>query len=285
MNSSTATFSTFPRQLRRFPLLQSNPIFEPKRRVWRQPWVAGCLLFLALTATAPVSAQATKTVSHSSQSWLGYFNQSRFSKRWGSWVDAHYRTKDNLVKSSTLAMLRLGATYYINTNTKITAGYAYINHFPTDNHKNISQPEHRPWQQVQWHSNSTRFKVMQWVRLEERFRRKILNDNALNEGFHFNWRTRYNVLLQVPLSKKAFQPGSFSLSASNEIFINWGKKIVYNTFDQNRFFVGLHYHTNSHDWLQFGYMNVFQQLAGGNSYKSTHALRLFYFQNLNFTKN
>jgi hypothetical protein len=242
-------------------------------------------VFILFFAAANVAnAQPTKTVTHVSQTWLGYFNQSRLSNHWGIWADAHYRTKENLVQGSTLAMLRLGGTYYLNNNTKLTAGYAYINHFPADNHKNISQPEHRPWQQVQWHNNSARFKLVQWVRLEERFRRKILNNDALADGYNFNWRTRYNILMQIPLAKKAFQPGTLSLAVSNEVFINFGKKIVYNTFDQNRFFVGFHLHTSTHDWLQFGYMNVFQQLATGNQYKSVHALRIFFFQNLDFRK-
>jgi len=44
--------------------------------------------------------------------------------------------------------------------------------------------------------------------------------------------------------------------------------------------VGFAYHINKHDNFQFGYMNVFQQLAAGNLYRSNHVARLFYFHNL-----
>jgi hypothetical protein len=67
---------------------------------------------------------------------------------------------------------------------------------------------------------------------------------------------------------------------NNELHVNFGKNIVYNYFDPNRFFVGLSYHVNARDNFQFGYMNIFQQLAGGNSYRSLDAIRLFYFHNL-----
>ena len=87
-----------------------------------------------------------------------------------------------------------------------------------------------------------------------------------------------------PLSKKRFQPKSLSFVVNDEVHINFGKQIVYNYFDQNRFFLGFTYHVNKHDNLQFGYMNVFQQLAAGNKYRSNHVARVFYFHNLDLRK-
>lgn len=40
------------------------------------------------------------------------------------------------------------------------------------------------------------------------------------------------------------------------------------------------YQLSAHSNLQFGYMNVFQQLAAGSTYRNIHAIRLFVFQNL-----
>jgi hypothetical protein len=125
---------------------------------------------------------------------------------------------------------------------------------------------------------------MQWLRLEERFRRKIKNDDEWADGYSFNWRLRYNVVAQFPLNKNAYAPGTFSLAASNEVFINFGKQILYNYFDQNRFFIGLQYHLNKRDLLQAGYLNQFQQLSSGYLFRELHNVRLFYFHNLNFEK-
>ena len=36
--------------------------------------------------------------------------------------------------------------------------------------------------------------------------------------------------------------------------------------------------------VQFGYMNLFQQLPAGNQFKNIHAARVFYFHNLDFRK-
>jgi hypothetical protein len=242
------------------------------------------LLLALLVCLVHCSNAQQKTVMDSRQIWTGYFNQTRFSDKWGGWADLHLRTKENFVDQFSQSVFRFGLTYYLNTDTKLTAGYAFINHFPSDNHKNISQPEHRPWQQLQWHTKYPKLKLMQWFRLEERLRRKIENDNELADGYNFNFRARYNILAQVALNKQPFKPGTFSFVLSNEVFVNFGKEILYNTYDQNRLFAGFHYHVNKHDNLQFGYMNVYQQLAAGNRYRSIHAARVFYFHQIDLTK-
>lgn len=254
----------------------------------KQLCINGIILFsISLLTGLPPEAMAQngKTTTTYQQVWTGYFNQARFSDRWGMWTDVHFRTKDNWVEDAGQFIFRTGLTYYLNDRTKLTAGYAFINHFPADNHKNISQPEQRPWQQVQWHSNSSRFKLMQWVRLEERFRRKIASDDALAEGYNFNWRARYNIMMQFPLGKEAFKRNTLALAINNETMVNFGREITYNYFDQNRLFAGFHWYFSAHSWLQFGYMNLFQQQSAGNQYRVVHSARLFYFQNLDFRKS
>ncbi len=240
---------------------------------------------IILASFLPLSGRTqAKQVTEEQQTWLGYFNQTRLSKNWGTWTDIHLRTKEDFFTQYSQALFRLGLTYYLNNDAKLTAGYAYVHHFPGDNHRNVSQPEHRPWQQLQWHTRFSKLRLMQWFRLEERFRRKILNDEELADGYLFNFRARYNILGQFALGREPFRPGSLSLVLSNEVFVNFGKEIVYNSFDQNRAFAGFALHLNSHDNLQFGYMNVFQQQAAGNRYRSNHVARVFYFHNLDLRK-
>ena len=241
------------------------------------------LLFLWILSFHSLWAQS-KNTDNISQIWLGYFNQTRFSDRWGSWTDLHLRTKEDFTNKFSQSIVRLGLTYYLNNVTKLTIGYAYVSLYPGDTHKKITQPEHRPWQQLQWHTTFSKTRLMQWIRLEERYRRKILNDSTLADGYNFNFKIRYNILYEVPLNKKGFVPKSLAFVINDELHINFGKEIVYNYCDQNRFFVGLKYQTNGHDNLQFGYMNVFQQLASGNKYKNIHAARVFYFHNLDLRK-
>ena len=224
-------------------------------------------VFIFLCFFPATFSQTQKNTTEVKQIWLGYFNQTRLSDHWGLWADLHLRTKDDFVHKLSQGITRLGLTYYLNDATRLTAGYAFVNNFPGDSHKNISQPENRLWQQLQWHTKYKKVRTMQWIRLEERWRHKILNNDELADGYNYSWRIRYNLFYQVPLSKKGFAPNTLSFVANDEVHINFGKKIVYNYFDQNRFFLGFAYQTNAHDNLQFGYINVFQQLTAGNKYK------------------
>jgi len=240
------------------------------------------LSFFALTISFAASAQ-TKETEHLEQLWFAFFNQTRFSNHWGTWVDLHLRTKDNFVDNLSQTILRVGLTYYVNDDIRLTVGYAYVTAYPADNFK-VSRPENRIWQQMQWFTRGKKTRTMQWLRLEERYRRKIASDSTLADGYNFNFRIRYNYLYQVPLTSKGFNPGGLAFVLNDELHINFGKEITYNYFDQNRFFVGLSYQTGKMSNIQFGYMNVFQQLAAGNKYKVINAARIYYFQNFDLRK-
>ncbi len=250
----------------------------------KRKWIFIPLFILSLLMTGNgVNAQAKQT-EKISQVWLGYLNQTRLSNKWGIWLDVHLRTKEDLFTNFSQALFRAGLTYYITDATRFTAGYTYVNFFPADAHKKISQPEHRPWQQLLWQTKYGKKRMMQWFRLEERLRKKILNDSTLADGYAFNWRMRYNILYEVPLSKKGIVPGSFSFIVNDEVHVNFGKEIVNNYFDQNRFFIGLKYQVSETNNLQFGYLNVFQQLPASGRYRSISAPRIFYFNNLDLRK-
>lgn len=242
------------------------------------------LFLLLLLAASSLPGQTAKLTTESSATWLGWFNQSRLSNRWGLWAEGQVRTQEQLIGDLGTALVRLGATYYAGDQTKLTAGYAYVHFFAADNHPNTYLPEHRPWQQLQWHTRYGRWRMMNWLRLEERYRRRLDSAGELGQGYDFNFRARANFLFLYPLRSAGPQPGSLSVVLSNEVMVNFGKKVVLNYFDQNRFFAGLAFHTNAHDNLQFGYMNLFQQLGSGNRYRNLHTLRIFYFHNLDLRK-
>ncbi len=61
----------------------------------------------------------------------------------------------------------------------------------------ISQPEHRPWQQVQWHANRkvARYSVPQAGRT---IRRKIKDNDELGEGIISIGKRGYNLYADAP---------------------------------------------------------------------------------------
>lgn len=238
------------------------------------------IAWIVLIVSANTVFAQQKQTTHIQQTWLGYINQTRLSDHWGLWLDLQLRSKEDFVKDLSTSIIRPGITYFANDRLRFTAGYAFVNFFPADDHSGISQPEHRPWQQVYWTMPGKRSRVVNIIRLEERFRRKIKDADELADGYNFNYRVRYNTMLLLPLSKNAFAANTLSVSINNEVMVNFGKQIINNYFDQNRFLLGFAYHVNAKDFLQFGYMNLFQQLPAGNRYKMLHVARVYFYHNI-----
>jgi long-subunit fatty acid transport protein len=216
---------------------------------------------------------------HEEQTWFAYFNQTRISKRSGAWVDLHLRFTGDFFDHVGLSIARAGYMYYLTDQVKLTAAYAYANRYSTTGGPTV--PEHRPWQQIQWTEKKKDFVMMQWIRLEERFRNRVVADQLTNK-YDFNYRIRYNMAFTIPLKGKQLLPNTPFLFANNEVMINFGKQVVNNYFDQNRAFLGVGYQFTSHLNAQLGYMYIFQQLPGGNEYLNINAIRLFVFHNLDF---
>jgi hypothetical protein len=226
-----------------------------------------------------------KSIVREEQMWFGVFNQTRLSKRWGTWSDIHFRLKNGFIQDPSQFLIRLGPTFYFSDNVRFTFAYNLVNHFPDENHPEFSVVEHRPFQQLQWYSRFPKTRLMQWIRLDERFRPKLTQSGKLAGGYDFNWRLRYNYAFFIPLTKKGLNPGSLQFLINDEIMFNFGKKIVYNYFDQNRLFAGLVYQFTPESHVQMGYMNIFQQQSSGNKYRSLHCIRLFYSHNINLRRN
>lgn len=209
------------------------------------------------------------------QLWFGYFNQTRITNKFGFWIDVHYRQTENFINRPFQFLIRPALTYYIKDNLRFMGGYALVEHFPAKGNS-TTRPEHRAWQQIWWNQKYSGYTTLQWLRLEERFNRKI-SDDILQEGYNFSYRLRYNLSFFIPLKGKEMAAKTPFIAVANEVFFNFGDKVIYNTFDQNRFFVGAGYQFTPHFNVQLGYLNVFQQEASGSNYLSTNAIRLFVF--------
>jgi hypothetical protein len=228
-----------------------------KRSIFRYLLILPVLIIhFSLLAQAP-----EKQVHSREQLWLGYFNQTRFSNKWGMWVDVHYRMTDNFVDRPFQFLFRPAVTYFIKDNLRVNVGYILVEHLPPKG-LNTTRAEHRAWQQIWWNQKYTGLTTLQWLRLEQRFNKKVVADEKL-DGYNYAFRVRYNFSFFIPLKGKEMAPQTPFAAIANEVLLNFGDKVVYNTFDQNRLFVGLGYQFNPHLNAQLGYMNVYQQEGSG----------------------
>ena len=229
-----------------------------------------------------LKAQDTKKVDVVSQYWITYSGKFKVRNKLELMAESTLRSVDHSINKVTQNLVLVGLSWSVNDFIKLAAGYQHVSIFPGNSKITVTQPEYRPWQQIQFGNNFSLKKITQRLRLEERFRKVLINDSTLALDNAFNFRFRYNVLGEFPLSKKEAILKRLSLILSEEIFINIGKQVVFNYFDQNRVFVGLKFKINEGNNIQLGYLDLFQQLPSGNKFRNLHILRLSYFQNLDF---
>lgn len=237
------------------------------------------LFVLFIVASLSLQAQAPeKHIENREQLWFGYFNQTRLTSKFGLWADIHYRRTENFADRPFQFLVRPALTYFIKDNLRVNVGYAFVSHFPGKGLE-TTRFEHRPWQQIWWNQKYTGLTTLQWLRLEQRFNEKVVAD-VKQDGYNYNFRVRYNFSFFIPLKGHEMKANTPFAAVMNEIFLNFGERIVYNTFDQNRLFAGFGYQFSPHLNAQLGYMNVYQQEASGSNYFSTHTIRLFVFHSL-----
>ena len=200
----------------------------------------------------------------------------------GTWVDLHHRTTDNFINRPLQSLGRFGLTFFATNQFRITAGYCFAYNYPTESFHS-SKLEHRPWQQLFFKQEYQKIQSIQLLRLEERYNQEVLNNEVTNNYVYTN-RLRYSYMLLIPFSKNGIEPNTVFGVINNEIFVNFGKNITYNTFDQNRFFVGLGHQLSKSSSVHLGYMNIYQQHASGNKFSESHCIRLFFYHNIDFRK-
>jgi hypothetical protein len=218
--------------------------------------------------------QGTKEVNQQMQTWISLNTVTKFSDHWGIVADAHIR-ENEFFESNNFYFLRGGITYIPNASVSLTAGYAHMWLAPTKEGWSTYADENRIYQQAQLVTKVGKVSILQRLRNEQRWQEKMANDEPTGE-LRFTDRIRYLASFTIPVFSNKKLP---SLVLSDELLIHFGKEVVYNTFDQNRLFIGIKQNINPKLSYDFGYMNVYQEKYSGYQYDMNHTLRLFFYLN------
>lgn len=221
-----------------------------------------------------------KEINQKTQTWISLNSINKFSDRWGIVADVHIRWDEFLVDNN-FYFLRGGVTYIPNKLVSLTAGYAHMWLAPSNPDWTTYSDENRIYQQVNLNTVAGKVGIVQRIRNEQRWQEKIVNDEETGE-YRFTNRIRYLFSLNIPIFKKSTMP---VLVVSDEILLQIGEEVIYNTFDQNRFFVGIKQKIDKNWSFDFGYMNVYQQKYSGYQYDMNHTLRLFFYLSTVIKKN
>jgi hypothetical protein len=220
-----------------------------------------------------------KEIHHQIQTWVSINTITNFTKHFAVIGDFHIRRNDFLSEDS-FYFLRGGFSYIPNSNISFAGGYAHMWLAPTNPNWSTFADENRIYQQAQLTTSLGNIRLQQRLRNEQRWQEKIVNDQSSGE-WRFSNRVRYLMSFSFRVSEKKTFP---LMVISDELLLNFGNEAVYNTFDQNRFFIGIKKTINPKWSYDFGYMNVYQQKYSGYQYDMNHTIRLFFYLNTSIRK-
>lgn len=220
-----------------------------------------------------LQAQEQKEINNQVQFWTSVNSTWRLSDRWGVMGDFHIR-RDDFIKDPNFYFVRAGGVYWFNDKMSLAGGGAALWLATPDLNDGFNYAlEKRIYQQLLWRSVNGNTKFLQRIRNEQRWHEVLNLDGSVNR-IRFSNRVRFLFSASFKIFEDEKKP-RFVLS--DEILFHFGEEIVYNTFDQNRLFIGITHRINKKWSYDFGYMAVLQQKYSGYQYDLNHTIRLFFY--------
>lgn len=238
-----------------------HPAFVP-------PCLRGFLFLFGCLLATIAHAQALKEINQQLQFWGSLNTTTRITDRWGMVADFHIR-RNHFVADPSFYFVRFGANLWQTDRLTFTFGYAHMWKANDQEDEFLWTNEDRIYQQAQYSSKIAKATMLQRIRNEQRWQEQITT-----EGRSFSDRVRYLLSFTIPVWR---DPAIPSLVLSDEILVQFGAGIAANTFDQNRFFVGIKKNLSPSWSLDFGYMPVYQEKSTGYQYDLNHTIRLFFY--------
>jgi hypothetical protein len=180
---------------------------------------------------------------------------------------------------------RIGLEFHITDYFEIVVGPALIFNFsPEPGNPDLVKYTMEPRIWHQWLLKSKpigRVKFMHQFRFEHRWKKEDYQHDA---QYNFTNRLRYKLYAYIPLNNHKIQPKTWFISPSMEIFMQAGKSIVYNPFEDFRTYNGIGYVLNKNITFFAGHMWTLGQKSTGYEYKTSHVFRFNVYLDLNIHK-
>ena len=233
-------------------------------------------------------AAAQRIHTDNQNAWFSYVGNHALNDRWGLHLEAVLRRSDWVAKDQQI-LLRGGINYYLNKQVTLTAGYCFVETYPYGEFAAKSSfPEHRLWEQFQYKSQTGKVELVNRLRLEQRFvHSPALQADSTYAAGDAVYTNRFRVLnrISIPFKGKTIEDKSFYLSLYDELFVNFGKKVGMNIFDQNRAYAAIGYKIPKVGRLEIGYMLQTIVKSDGIKIEDNHTLQIGLLANMPFSKS
>ncbi len=219
--------------------------------------------------------------------WYMLFGNHRLTNKWGLHTEYQWRRND-IITNWQQSLLRIGVDYRFNDNVMLTAGYGNIITYPYGELPTLTTfIENRIWENLLITQKVNRFYLQHRYRLEQRFANHYIKNaggTPEKDKVVYTNRMRYLFSVTYPLNKKVIEKNTLFLRLYEEAFVNFGKNVGKNIFDQNRAYIALGYQINKQVNIQAGYLNHLVFKPDGIHVENNNTLQLGLTYNLDIRK-
>jgi len=237
------------------------------------------LIYLWHPWSHPAVSAQERIVTDNEHAWFSYFGDHPISKRWELHLEGQWRRHDVGLKWQQL-LIRPGVNFALNQNVILTTGYGFVDTFEYGDYPVPYRfPEHRLFEQLLLKQNLGKLDIQHRYRLEQRFL-GVRSDPAVDQidSSRYENRFRYMMRFNIPLTAdKKFYIGTF-----DEFFINFGRNVAANIFDQNRAYIALGFPIAQGTRVEVGYLFQILQQRNGRIFEFNHTFQVNLFSNVPF---
>jgi hypothetical protein len=208
-----------------------------------------------------------KEVVHANQQWIQYYPQLRISEHWSLLADVGFRWQDGF-DSRTQYIIRAGASRNMGSGISLGAGIAHLGSYGNEN---LERVEFRPYQDLGLKHAYPFFELTHRLRVEERFFNPVSN-GRIESPNTFNMRFRYALTATIPIVRLSEKSSDrlLLLLLGDELFINAGRGVVTNIFDQNRILIIPTLQWHQHFSIGLAWSNQYASTQIPSSYRHTN---------------
>lgn len=213
-------------------------------------------MILVIMASGNTLAQDSRVLSEQQHAWFLVNGSKKINEKFSVLYDFQFR-RDDVGMNWQQLLLRSGLGYNITDNLQGVVGYCFVETYPYGDFPVANAfPEHRIWEQLQTKQMIGKVGLIHRFRLEQR----MIGVAATGEfqPFRFENRIRYMNRWTFPL--KTWEKNKLVLNVFDEIFLNFGKNVAYNIFDQNRISGNIGFAFSPKIAVELGYLNQMVQL-------------------------
>ena len=214
----------------------------------------------------PAAAQVNRIDDYNRIGWFVYEGDHRLGPRWTIHTEYQCR-RVGFITDWQQSLLRGGLGYQVLPRLKIGGGYTYLNTHPYGAHPAAdagTYPEQRICEDVSLSDTVGRFSLVQRVRLEPRWIGVPGASGSLSNAavWQRQNRIRYQLAVEFPIQGPTLDDNEWYLTGFDEVFLNFGREITTNVFNQNRLAGGLGYRFQENFRVELQFLNQITQHYG-----------------------